>query len=73
MEANGAVFLPAAGYRLQVIILNSHNSFGNYWSSTLENERRTSGLSFNSQIVYMGHSFDLRGSFSVRLVQDVRK
>lgn len=45
MEAAGAVFLPAAGYRLETSV-NGAGSDGNYWSSTAD------GASNTSYIVY---------------------
>ena len=66
MESNGAVFLPAAGYRCALI-----NEYGGYWSETIYNSYHTYayGLSFNETMLVLEAVPLIRG-ISVRLVQD---
>ena len=74
MEANGAVFLPASGYRSgnttysSNIMAKSVGVLGNYWSSTVYNEKSIYGLFFNSNTLY--HQKDMERGFgrAVRLV-----
>ncbi|MBR4690254.1 MAG: hypothetical protein IKO90_07305 [Bacteroidales bacterium] len=72
MEANGAVFLPAAGFRSGTGVRNV-GSYGYYWSSSANGSSYAGCLIFGSSDVYT-YSYGSRGSgLSVRLVQDVRK
>ena len=68
MEANGAVFLPAAGGRHGV---RNVGSDGAYWSSSADEFNGAYGLIFGSDIVGMGSYYRYYG-YSVRLVQDVK-
>ena len=69
MESAGAVFLPAAGYRLNgtEVLDSGLGSF--YWSSTYSNESDSWYLNFYSDDLSMGYSFRYMGR-SVRLVKD---
>ena len=72
MEANGAVFLPAAGGRGGTDVYNV-GSYGYYWSSSANDYNGADYLGFNSYYVDTddyGHRY---GEKSVRLVQDVKK
>ena len=72
MEANGAVFLPAAGGRNGADV-NGGGSYGNfYWSSSACDYGDASGLGFYGGGVGTGGSHRYYGR-SVRLVQDVKK
>ena len=69
MEANGAVFLPAAGYRFGTENVYGVGSYGGYWSSSAYGYYYAYYLSFGSDDV--GTSSDNRNTGrSVRLVQD---
>ena len=70
MEANGAVFLPAAGYRDGTDV-NSVGSNGDYWSSSASDSFYANSLSFYRYDVYTGN-YGRYGGLSVRLVQDVK-
>ena len=68
IEQHGAVFLPAAGYRLDTEIFNTGSS-GHYWSSTHRYEYRAYCMSvFDSGLYPQAIDFVYNG-FSVRLVQ----
>lgn len=68
IEQHGAVFLPAAGYRLGTVVENTESS-GHYWSSSKYNESRANCVSiFNSGLYPQAIDFVYNG-FSVRLVQ----
>ena len=71
MEANGAVFLPAAGYRYRTYV-NDVDSYSYLWSSSTLGNDYNQILTFNSYHVGMSFSQSHLG-LSVRLVQDVRK
>ena len=72
MEANGAVFLPAAGYRYRTHVNDVDDSYGNYWSSTTLGNDFSQFLTFNSY--HVGTYFcQSHSGLSVRLVQDVKK
>ena len=69
LEANGAVFLPAAGYRYGGV--GDAGSNGNYWSSSHDSNARAWGVRFASDRLSMytnGYSTGL----SVRLVKDIQ-
>ena len=70
METNGAVFLPAAGYRDGGGFSNRHGG-GNYWSSTGVGDDAAVHFYFKQQGIY-GSSINRRCGVSVRLVQDVK-
>ena len=68
-EANGAVFLPAAGYRYGTSI-NYVGTFGRYWSSSPDTSVAAYFLSFDgSYNLFMGNYYNYNGQ-SVRLVAD---
>ena len=68
LEKNGAVFLPASGYRIATNISNM-GKCGSYWSSSVCN----SGpyyFDFTQQDMYACYSINFSYAFSVRLVKD---
>lgn len=64
MEASGAVFLPAAGYRNGATSLMYNGSDGYYWSSSVDNDSRANRARTRGYIDTSGRSDGL----SVRLV-----
>ncbi len=70
MEANGAVFLPAAGFRYGSDV-DLVNYIGHYWSSFADGSIVVGALFFDSEKVSVGVDFHLYGN-SVRLVQNVK-
>jgi len=71
MEANGAVFFPAAGFHEGTYVGNVGSS-GSYWSSSAEDRYGALYLHFNGNYVGTGGGNRYNGR-SVRLVQDVKK
>lgn len=70
MEASGAVFLPAAGDRLETWVNNYEDSIGSYWSSTYRDSFTSFNMCFTIiDCVRFGDSSRNNG-FSVRLVVD---
>ena len=69
MEANGAVFLPAAGYRDGKV--GGLGGCGDYWSSSVCGRYSASYLSFDRSDVSIENDYRNVG-VSVRLVQDVK-
>ncbi len=69
LEASGAVFLPAAGYRYSGGGVSSVGSYGNYWSSTPNGSDDAYYLFFYSDRVSMNYDNRCDGG-SVRLVKD---
>ena len=69
MESNGAVFLPAAGSRARVLV-GAVNRYGNYWSSSCENEDRSFSVLFDKLGKIWVHGQRRYQGNSVRLVQD---
>ena len=69
METNGAVFLPAAGYRDGTSV-TWVGILGRYWSASAYDAFDASGISFMSNIVRVSRHSRPNG-ISVRLVQDV--
>ena len=74
MEAAGAVFLPAAGYRVGAVVgfVGSH---GNYWSSSSPNDNSAYNLAFFyfdilNELITNDNFLRYHG-FSVRLVSDI--
>ena len=68
LEASGAVFLPAAGYRYGSYV-HGVRLYGDYWSATEDDSYGAYGLGFDSRGASM--DFDYRNiGQSVRLVQD---
>ena len=72
MEANGAVFLPAAGGRLGTDV-SSVGSYGGYWSSSAYDSSGASNLDFYSDDVYTYNGYDRYCGRSVRLVRGVEE
>ena len=68
LEASGAVFLPAAGYRIGSNVYDVQY-YGFYWSATEYNSTHANFLYFNSDGAGMYFN-DRYGGRSVRLVQD---
>ena len=69
-EANGAVFLPASGRRVETAIYEI-NSYGNYWSSTSYNSADSYGAYFSDDFFDAGNdvlSYTKWCGMSVRLV-----
>ena len=72
MEAAGAVFLPAAGYRLGAdVYVYDVGSDGGYWSSTPYDENYAYYLYFYSNSLNPQNGNDRYNGLSVRLVQDI--
>lgn len=77
MEAAGAVFLPAAGYRDGAVVWNV-GSHGNYWSSSSLYDYSAYSLTFFNELFYnvlvseliTDENFQHYFGFSVRLVSD---
>ena len=70
LEAAGAVFLPAAGYRDGTHV-GGVGSDGGYWSATPGSEGYAYNMSFNSYYVSPRYDFNRYFGQSVRLVQDL--
>jgi hypothetical protein len=69
MEATGAVFLPAAGYRYGSSVYDV-GSAGDYWSASCDLQNYAGGMRFDSDGADLGIDYRYLG-FSVRLVQDL--
>ncbi|MBP5563076.1 MAG: hypothetical protein J6X51_03480, partial [Bacteroidales bacterium] len=67
MEANGAVFLPAAGVRFGTSV-NNVGSYGFYWSASYNNSDYAYSLFFDSGYLDPSGNFGRRSGQSVRLV-----
>ncbi|MCQ2605871.1 MAG: hypothetical protein MJ204_04935 [Bacteroidales bacterium] len=67
MEANGAVFLPAVGYRLTTTV-NDAGVDGYYWSS-IENK----AVQFSGEALRTDYQWKRSNGYGVRAVQDVDK
>ena len=70
LEAAGAVFLPASGYRYGSV-MNYVQFYGYYWFATEFNSSRAYFFSFNSVEADMG-DFNRHNGYSVRLVKDLQ-
>ncbi|MCR4664331.1 MAG: hypothetical protein K5660_03095 [Paludibacteraceae bacterium] len=70
MEANGAVFLPASGYRYEASVYDA-GTYGNYWSSTPSGSSDAYDMNFRSYYLYLGSYDDRYNGFAVRLVSDI--
>lgn len=70
MEKNGAVFLPADGYR-EVTTIRSVNSGGWYWSTSTYSGNYSYSVNF-STTVSAGHQSDCTLGHCVRLVTDAK-
>ncbi len=69
LEAAGAVFLPAAGYRYGSDVVYVRE-YGNYWSATEDDSNVAFCLNFYSYEAGMS-GYDRDGGLSVRLVKDL--
>ena len=68
LELAGAIFLPAAGYRMGTNITDA-GEYGNYWASTSSNEEKAGFmLFFNGNVAT--HDYTRKCGHSVRLVKD---
>ncbi len=72
MEANGAVFLPAAGYHDGTVVYRV-GTYGEYWSSTADGYGYAYNLDFDGNNVETKFGYSRNYRLSVRLVQDVKK
>ena len=70
LEQHGAVFFPAAGFRIEVT-LHDGDSLGLYWSSSYYNESNAHTLNFSSGGLYTQDWCSRIYGASVRLVRDV--
>ena len=70
LEALGAVFLPASGYRRGAYVNGTGQDSGYYWSATENGSGGANSLRFNSNLADMGNGFRRDGQ-SVRLVKDL--
>jgi len=68
-EAHGAVFLPAAGDRSGVNVVNEEQGF--YWSSTSAGEYNAYNVHFTSSALFPSADFSRATGCSVRLVRDL--
>ena len=68
LEANGAVFLPAAGYRGRTSVY-SVGSCGNYWSASYNNSYSARYVYFGSGYLHTNDYDYLYDGHSVRLVR----
>ena len=71
MEANGAVFLPAAGYRIRADVYDV-GSYGGYWSGSAGGDDYVYSLGFGSSRVGT-YGYSHGSGLSVRLVQEVEE
>ena len=69
MESNGAVFLPAAGYR-NVDWVSEDGSYGYYWSSSCYDSSDAYNVFFYELNLYADYGYPRESGFSVRLVRD---
>lgn len=68
-EDNGAVFLPAAGFRYGNTV-NYTGSIGHYWTSRPSTSHYAFTLSFDNQYLYTNDTHRYNG-FSIRLAKDL--
>ena len=71
VEANGAIFLPAAGYRT-VTEVKKDGVAGYYWAATVIGSRNVWGIDFDNDYLSNGSLYRSYGH-SVRLVYDVKR
>ena len=71
LEANGAVFLPAAGYRNGTAV-SYVGEQGCYWSASFSDSSDVWRLYFESSNVFPNHSISRYRGHSVRLVRDAQ-
>ena len=65
MEANGAVFLPAVGYRLGTTV-NDAGADGYYWSAI-----ESKSVQFSGESLRTDYMWQKCNGYGVRVVQDV--
>ena len=70
LEACGAVFLPAAGYRYGASTINYLNTYGFYWSATYEDSRYAYSLNFSGNGINSEGDSQRYFGRSVRLVSN---
>jgi hypothetical protein len=76
LEKNGAVFLPASGWRWQDGVYGTETKvsqlqeFGRYWSASYTTPEDACLLDFDSVGLWITDTFNVYG-FSVRLVKDL--
>ena len=74
LEANGAVFLPAAGYRSGSLVGVAANNNGFYWSASYYDSKQAYNLYFNTSNLYTDNNTTNTNRYygvSVRLVRNV--
>ena len=71
LENEGAVFLPAAGYRPSWLIVQNTNYWGYYWSRSPYSSGTSRGIAFYSGFSDPTKSTSSYDGWSVRLVKDV--
>ena len=71
MEQNGAVFLPASGYR-NVTSVYSVGSSGSYWSTTFRDSANAYSVDFDGSSLYQEYGNSRYYGQSVRLVRDAQ-
>ena len=70
LEAAGAVFLPAAGFRYGTSVYHVQRN-GNVWSATEFDSNLAYNLNFRSDATYMYYNYNRSFGPSVRLVKDL--
>lgn len=71
MEANGAVFLPAAGNRIRTSVYDE-GEYGNYWSSSYHYTYFARSVYFFNESMDPTDEYQRHNGFSVRLVHSVQ-
>ena len=71
MEAMGAIFLPAAGYREGTSVSSDVGANGYYWSATNNGTPNANGVTFSSTNISAESANPRYRGHSVRLVKDV--
>ena len=72
MEAAGAVFLPAAGYRWGASVVANDGTFGYYWSSSPYDASHSYNVKFGGSVVDPAENLTRNSGCSVRLVCDAK-
>ena len=70
LEPNGAVFLPAAGFRRGTVVIDAGLS-GHYWSSSVRSGKKAYILYFNTDFLETDNTGSRYYGSSVRLVWDI--
>ena len=71
LEANGAIFLPAAGNRTNDHYASGVNRWGSYWAATQPNAYNGHAIDFKDDELRPQTSYGRHAGYSVRLVKDV--